>query len=82
MDDYLPSPFALSRLSKYTVALLTGTCIYLSRQYWRRRIANPNRLPLPPGPPRRIPGVGNAFDMPEEKLWLQFDEWSRQYGEL
>ena len=37
------------------------------------------RLPLPPGP-RGWPVIGNAFDIPKDREWLTFMDWSRKYG--
>lgn len=34
---------------------------------------------VPPGPKRRFL-LGNLLDLPREKEWLQFTEWSKQYG--
>ena len=36
-------------------------------------------LPLPPGP-KRLPIVGNAFDIPLSKQWLTFQRWAEEYG--
>ncbi|KAJ3552999.1 hypothetical protein NM688_g3851 [Phlebia brevispora] len=37
------------------------------------------RARLPPGP-RPLPFFGNLFDMPKEKPWMKFVEWSNKYG--
>ena len=42
---------------------------------------NPNRLPLPPGP-KGYPLLANLFDVPIDKPWLGYDEWSKTYGKL
>ena len=34
---------------------------------------------LPPGPPP-APLVGNVFQLPKERAWLQYAEWAEQYG--
>jgi cytochrome P450 len=34
---------------------------------------------LPPGP-LPLPFVGNKFDIPKAKPWLQFEQWSKKYG--
>ncbi|KAL1846964.1 hypothetical protein Daus18300_014094 [Diaporthe australafricana] len=36
---------------------------------------------FPPGPPI-IPGLGNLHQLPPQKPFLKFDEWSKQYGDL
>lgn len=35
----------------------------------------------PPGPPG-LPFVGNAYQIPQDRQWLKFDEWIKQYGRL
>lgn len=43
--------------------------------------SNPKGLPLPPGP-KGYPLIGNLFDLPVNKAWLVYDEWSKTYGDL
>ena len=42
---------------------------------------NPNGLPLPPGP-KGLPIIGNMLDMPADKPWLVYHEWSKTYGKF
>jgi hypothetical protein len=37
------------------------------------------RLPLPPGP-KGLPLIGNLLDIPKDKPWETYNEWSKQYG--
>jgi hypothetical protein len=43
--------------------------------------ASRSRLPLPPGP-RKLPLVGNLFDLPPTFEWEAYVEWSRKFGEF
>ena len=68
-------------LSSLTIALWSGGLIagwWLSHLLQERR-SNQNRLPLPPGP-RGYPIIDNLLDMPTDKSWQVFDEWSKIYG--
>nr|GAT47917.1 cytochrome P450 [Mycena chlorophos] len=37
-----------------------------------------HQLPLPPGP-KKLPIVGNLLDIPNERQWLAYHQWSRDY---
>ncbi|KAJ7619871.1 cytochrome P450 [Mycena rosella] len=43
---------------------------------WQR---NRSRLPLPPGP-KKLPLVGNLFDMPSDRQWEAYRDWSREFN--
>ncbi|PIL29142.1 cytochrome P450 [Ganoderma sinense ZZ0214-1] len=45
---------------------------------WRARSGG---RPLPPGPPG-LPLVGNLFNIPGDRAWLDFQELSAQYGDI
>jgi len=37
------------------------------------------KLPFPPGP-KRLPVVGNLFDMPAGSEWITYKQWGKLYG--
>ncbi|PFH48808.1 hypothetical protein AMATHDRAFT_149066 [Amanita thiersii Skay4041] len=49
-----------------------------TRSKWK---SNPKNLPLPPGP-RGLPIVGSLFNVPTERNWLVFSQWSKIYGDM
>ncbi|THU84110.1 cytochrome P450 [Dendrothele bispora CBS 962.96] len=46
-----------------------------------RVVSKRSSLPLPPGP-RRLPIIGNLFDMPMSKEWETFSKWGKEYGDV
>lgn len=53
---------------------------YMLFRQLKKAGSNPKGLPLPPGP-KGYPLIGNLFDLPVDKAWLVYDEWSKIYGE-
>jgi hypothetical protein len=49
---------------------------------WLRQLKKSNGLPLPPGIPgkRKLPLLGNLFDIPVDTPWVQYHEWSKEIG--
>ena len=41
--------------------------------------AGKRRLSYPPGP-KRLPVVGNLFNMPSQEEWVTYRKWSEQLG--
>ncbi|KAF7334865.1 Cytochrome P450 [Mycena sanguinolenta] len=60
---------------EFTLAVAVFS-ILLYALRWNR---NRSKLPLPPGP-RKLPLVGNFFDMPTERQWETFLKWSKQFS--
>jgi hypothetical protein len=46
-----------------------------------KRRAFHRTLPLPPGP-KPLPLIGNLLDIPKEKVWLAYQSWNAQYGDV
>ncbi|EIN05557.1 cytochrome P450 [Punctularia strigosozonata HHB-11173 SS5] len=61
--------------------LLCGVfAVLCSLFFLQRRLSANSRRPLPPGPPAYIPWIRHAFQIPTERQWVKFNEWSRTYG--
>ncbi|KAG2021156.1 cytochrome P450 [Coprinopsis cinerea AmutBmut pab1-1] len=78
-SEWLHSPGHATTRSAILVAIFTGTL--LLRSAINRRKRNPRGLPLPPGP-RRLPLVGNLFQIPSVHPWAVYDSWGKQYGDM
>ncbi|KAJ7803823.1 cytochrome P450 [Mycena olivaceomarginata] len=66
-------PQLASSNSTWVVAIFL---IVLYGLRWRR---SRSQLPLPPGP-RELPLVGNLFDIPPERQWETYLQWSKQFN--
>lgn len=71
-----------SRMTGYRTILLDAcvVCATITFSLLLRRRKAQRRLPLPPGP-RRLPFVGNMFQVPTAYLWETALEWGKVYGE-
>ena len=60
------------------VALAIASFSFLSALYVYRK-TRPSAV-LPPGPPQ-APILGNLLQMPKERPWLKYAQWTEEYGE-
>lgn len=68
----------MTNLSYDLVAATVGLCTASLLILWRHKTSsNP---PLPPGP-KRLPILGNFFDMPTSNEWLVYEKWAKDFGE-
>ncbi|KAJ7496489.1 cytochrome P450 [Mycena latifolia] len=61
-------------ISSSTWSILGITILFYGIR-WKR---NRSRLPLPPGP-KKLPLVGNLFDMPADRQWEAYRDWSKEF---
>ncbi|KAI5117759.1 hypothetical protein M0805_000603 [Coniferiporia weirii] len=73
------SPLSASKGS--IAVVLAAISFYLYRSFFKDSRHDRLRLRDPPGP-RGIPFFGNEFQIPKDKQWLRFNEWSQQYGDV
>ncbi|KAK2460241.1 hypothetical protein APHAL10511_007630 [Amanita phalloides] len=67
----------VSILTMLTTTLLVGSAALVLTLAWHHlRLKS---LPYPPGPPPRLI-FGNALDIPSEKPWVAFREWTKRLG--
>lgn len=60
-----------------TAVLIIGlTWLAIIHSLRRKRLANPDGLPYPPGP-SPTPIVGNV--LPSERPWLAYADWGKRY---
>ena len=75
---YFKPPIIMLNIARYDflLALVVGFNGLILFAVMR---AGKRRLPYPPGP-KRLPIVGNLFDMPSQEEWITYRKWSEQLG--
>ncbi|KAJ7065510.1 cytochrome P450 [Mycena amicta] len=69
-------PFLMAPATTNSLLLLAFLAVLaVIRRLSKRRSV----LPLPPGP-KKLPIVGNLFDMPAERQWEAYHQWSQEYN--
>ncbi|EIM81916.1 cytochrome P450 [Stereum hirsutum FP-91666 SS1] len=68
----MSTSLVLDVLAPFVLLLVT---FLITRSYTQKRHA------YPPGPPG-LPIIGNMLQLPTNKHWLQYDRWTKQYGDV
>lgn len=61
------------------IPLIGVGLVLIVKEIAARRIRNPRRLPLPPGP-KGLPLLGNMFELPQIVPWEGYDNLCKEYG--
>ena len=69
----------MATLATWLFSAMTALLFLWLNEREKRRVANPQGLPLPPGP-KPLPIIGNVIDMPRGYEWLTYSEWAKQFG--
>lgn len=60
-------------------AVLAVVVVLSSISAYRHRRGNPHALSYPPGPSPRFL-VGNFFDIPKKRPYIEYANWSKRYN--
>ncbi|KAK8872507.1 cytochrome P450 [Apiospora arundinis] len=64
----------------FAIVVLLLYVAYLKKKEHDRKKIPPGARPLPG--PKGLPFIGRIHDVPAEKTWLKFYEWSKEYGPI
>ncbi|KAJ7509664.1 cytochrome P450 [Mycena galericulata] len=64
----------MSSQASIVIVVICASLLFVGRLYSKR-----SKLPLPPGP-KKLPLIGNLFDIPAKFQWETYAQWSEQYN--
>jgi hypothetical protein len=73
----MPASHNMPVLTRYDILLGSLTILFSLALFVAH--AGKKRLPYPPGP-KRLPIVGNLFNMPSREEWVTYRKWSQEFG--
>lgn len=76
MSQFSFTPSITFEMINMTIAVAVSCIAYV---LWRHAVGTARISKLPPGP-RRLPLLGNLFDLPRHTPWLTFQRRAKQYG--
>ena len=63
------------------LVLVAGLGFFVITPQLTRRRKRKGQHEVPPGP-AGLPVVGNLFDIPTERAWIEYTEWGKRYGPI
>ncbi|PSR73379.1 hypothetical protein PHLCEN_2v10671 [Hermanssonia centrifuga] len=75
----MPSNNAIDSPVNFSFLLILVPLFVTCISWFYSRSKRRHSLPLPPGP-KPLPLIGNLFDIPQERPWVAYMDWSKTYA--
>lgn len=79
-DNFSTDVFLNNSLPTYCAAIACVIAFALYRLLGFSNLTTSREMQGDPPGPRGVPLFGNEFQIPSDKQWLCFHDWSKQYG--
>jgi hypothetical protein len=67
-------------INALVAGLIVLSALFVARTLTRRNGGGRAGYPLPPQVKGGMPLIGNLHQLPKKRPWIQFAEWTKEYG--